>query len=197
MACAIIGNLPEDVRHFVREPILLRAAIRPTLRSTVHRADSARYRRRSRLFGSRTARSNGERIFVGLWTRRPPTTASPFEISPCVRHKCRRRDRAVRASHRIVTTAKCCTMSSRRYPRDELVQTPEDETISRSRKGDPSICRIVNCISRCFARVATRFERYVSCIVYVPRDRYRHRDMRQTLPGASCRTRTRGRVDRF
>jgi glutamate dehydrogenase len=157
-----IGSLPADVRQFVREPILLRAA-KANLRSTVHRLiplDTVAIKR----FDA-DGKVDGERIFVGLWTS-SAYAASPFEI-PFVRHKCRRvieRSGLSPDSH----DGKVLHHILESYPRDELVQTPEDELIEIA-------LGILNLQERrCIALFTRRdpFERYVSCIVYVPRDRY-------------------------
>ncbi|MHC4937978.1 MAG: NAD-glutamate dehydrogenase [Planctomycetota bacterium] len=156
-----IGSLPEEVRHFVREPILLHAA-KANLRSTVHRLVPLDTIAVKSFDDGKVA---GERIFVGLWTS-SAYAASPFDI-PFVRRKCRRvieRSGLSPDSH----DGKVLHHVLESYPRDELVQTPEDELLEIA-------LGILNLQDRrCIALFTRRdpFERYVSCIVYVPRDRY-------------------------
>jgi glutamate dehydrogenase len=156
------SKLPGRVRALARERDLL-VLTKANARSPVHRASYLDY------IGVKRFDANGdvagERRFVGLYTtaayRRPPT-----EI-PVVRRKAAavlERGAFPPGSHdekaliEIVDT----------YPRDELFQIPEDELYAIATGildlGERQRVRL-------FLR-HDRYERFVSCLVFLPRDRF-------------------------
>ncbi|HVS15692.1 MAG TPA: NAD-glutamate dehydrogenase [Thermoanaerobaculia bacterium] len=157
-----LGRLPPEVRHFVRERRLIRITKANAL-STVHRPvhlDTVAIKS----FDSE-GRVVGERLFAGLFT----SSAYAERVSdvPILREKVR------------ATTARCgfppgshnakgLAHVLENYPRDELYQITQAEL-------DEFAIGILHLQERpriaLFAR-RDPFERFVSCLVYVPRDRY-------------------------
>ena len=157
-----MGSLPAEVRHFLREPMLIHAT-KSNLHSTVHRRiplDTVSVK----TFDADGAVS-GQRIFAGLWTS-SAYAASVHDV-PFVRHRVRHvieRSGLSPESH----DGKVLRHILESHPRDELVQTPENELL------DTAI-GILSLQERKRIALFVRhdpFERFVSCIVYVPRDRY-------------------------
>ncbi|MEM8883418.1 MAG: NAD-glutamate dehydrogenase [Planctomycetota bacterium] len=155
-----IESLPAEVRHFLREPTLVRAA-KANLRSTVHRLiplDTIAIKS-----FDQNGEVVGERLFAGLWTS--SAYAANVRDVPFVRHKVKsvmERSGVSLDSH----DGKVLRHVLESYPRDELVQTPDDELLETA-------LGIVNLQDRKRIALFTRhdpFERYVSCLVYVPRD---------------------------
>jgi glutamate dehydrogenase len=113
----------------------------------------------------RAGRVTGEHRFLGLWTS-SVYEASSREI-PVLRRKVAevvRRFGLVADSH----DAKAVQHALETFPRDELFQATVPELV-RIVRG------IVNLYERALVRVLARrdaFERFHSCFVYVPRDRY-------------------------
>ena len=180
-----MGSLPAEVRHFLRQPILLHAT-KANLRSTVHRRvplDTVAVKT-----FDREGKVIGERVFVGLWTS-SAYSANVYEV-PFVRRRVRRvleRSGLNPDSH----DGKVLRHVIESYPRDELVQTPEDELLEIT-------LGILNLQERKRIALFTRhdpFERFVSCIVYVPRDRY-DTALRRRFEAILARSYD-GRVDRF
>ncbi|MHC4955240.1 MAG: NAD-glutamate dehydrogenase [Planctomycetota bacterium] len=157
-----MGSLPAEVRHFLREPVLIHAT-KSNLISPVHRRiplDTVSVK----AFDD-DGHVIGQRIFVGLWTS-SAYAASVYEV-PFVRHRVRRvleRSGLALSSH----DGRVLSHVLESYPRDELVQTPEDELLGIA-------LGILNLQERKRIALFTRrdpFERFVSCIVYAPRDNY-------------------------
>ena len=154
--------LTGPLRRQARLPDLL-VLTKANSASTVHRASYLDY------VGVKTfdaaGQVTGEHRFLGLWTssayHKPPS-----EI-PLLRRKL---DAVIQhfglppQSH----DAKSVVNVIETFPRDELFQTPINELI-------PSVRGIVNLYERRRVRLFARrdsYERFYSCLVYVPRDRY-------------------------
>ncbi|HET7811157.1 MAG TPA: NAD-glutamate dehydrogenase [Steroidobacteraceae bacterium] len=157
-------------------PIVLRGLLRAQARapellvltkantpSTVHRASYLDY------VGVKTfdaaGRVSGEHRFLGLWTS-SAYHKPPAEI-PLLRRKL-----ANVIQHFALPAqshdAKSVVHVIETFPRDELFQTPTPELIAKVRG-------IVNLYERRRVRLFWRrdsYERFYSCLVYVPRDRY-------------------------
>jgi glutamate dehydrogenase len=157
-----LGSLPLDVQDFVKQPELLRCT-KANRRSTVHRPvhmDTVAVK-----CFDKSGKVIGERLFLGLFTSvaysRPPSAI------PLLRQKIDRvalgagfepKSHDGKALMHILET----------YPRDELFQIKEDELLDTA-------MGVLHLQERqriaLFAR-RDPFERFVSCLVYVPRDRY-------------------------
>jgi glutamate dehydrogenase len=154
--------LTGPLRRQARLPDLL-VLTKANSTSTVHRSSYLDY------VGVKTfdakGEVTGEHRFLGLWTssayHKPPS-----EI-PLLRRKL---DAVIKhfglppQSH----DAKSVVNVIETFPRDELFQTPINELI-------PSVRGIVNLYERRRVRLFARrdsYERFYSCLVYVPRDRY-------------------------
>ena len=157
-----LGKLPAEVRHFVRQPVLMRIS-KASKRSTVHRPahmDAVSIK----TFDGK-GKVTGERLFVGLFTS-VAYSRSPREI-PILRDKVDhmlRRSGFPPASH----DGKALMHILETYPRDELFQISGDELLETS-------TGILHLQERQRVALFMRrdpFERFVSCLVYVPRDRY-------------------------
>jgi glutamate dehydrogenase len=107
----------------------------------------------------------GEHRFLGLWTS-SAYSRSPHEI-PVLRHKVQ----TVIAHFGLAPQshdAKAVLHVLETYPRDELFQATTDDLI-------PIVRGIVNLYDRQVVRLFLRrdgFQRFWSCLLYVPRDRY-------------------------
>jgi glutamate dehydrogenase len=131
--------------------------------STVHRASFLDY------VGVKTfdadGNVNGEHRFLGLWT------SSAYHSSPADIPLLRRKLEAVIQHFGLPAQshdAKAVVNVIEKFPRDELFQTSTAELIS-------SVRGIVNLYERRRVRLFARrdaYERFYSCLVYVPRDRY-------------------------
>ena len=131
--------------------------------STVHRGSYLDY------VGVKTfdasGQVNGEHRFLGLWT------SSAYHKPPAEIPLLRRKLDAVIAHFGLPAQshdAKSVVNVIETFPRDELFQTPVGELIA-------SVRGIVNLYERRRVRLFVRrdsFERFYSCLVYVPRDRY-------------------------
>jgi glutamate dehydrogenase len=156
------AKLPAHVRALAREPQLL-VLTKANARSPIHRSSYLDYVGVKR-FGP-DGEVIGERRFVGLYTT-AAYRAAPRDI-PVVRRKAEailERAGFPPGSHdekaliEIVDT----------YPRDELLQIPEDELYAIATGildlGERQRVRL-------FVR-HDRYERFVSCLVFIPRDRF-------------------------
>jgi glutamate dehydrogenase len=163
------GRLPADVRAMARtpQPLILTKA---NSRSTVHRPLYLDYIGVKRFVAGKV---RGERRFLGLYTT-AAEEASPRKI-PILRDKV---DRVIRraafpqGSHDAKALAK--TLES--YPRDELFQITDEELFAIS-------MGIVALGERQRVGLFVRndpYKRFVSCLVFVPRDRY-HTDNRERI----------------
>jgi glutamate dehydrogenase len=155
-------QLPPDVRQFLRQPRVLMIT-KANRRSTVHRPvhmDTISVKK----FDA-AGNAVGEQLFVGLLTSGAYSQNSR-EI-PLLRQKvanCLARAGFAPASH----DGKALAHILETYPRDELFQISESELY------DTAI-GILNLQERQRIALFVRrdpFERFVSCLVYVPRDRY-------------------------
>ena len=157
-----LGTLPEDVRYFLREPTLLLITKANRL-ATVHRPvpmDAIAVK----CFDPK-GNVTGERIFVGLFTA-SAYSSNPRTI-PILRQKVESSlERAGFSpdSH----DGKALGNILETYPRDELFQIPEEELyqIAMSILPLQQRPRIALFVRR------DPFERFVSCLVFVQRDRY-------------------------
>ncbi len=157
-----LGGLPPDVRDFVKKPELLRCT-KANRRATVHRPvhmDTVAIKR----FDGK-GRVTGERLFLGLFTS-VAYSRSPLGI-PLLREKIERvakRAGLDAKSH----DGKALMHILETYPRDELFQITEDDLLETA-------MGILHLQERQRIALFVRrdpFERFVSCLVYVPRDRY-------------------------
>ncbi|HYA06233.1 MAG TPA: NAD-glutamate dehydrogenase domain-containing protein, partial [Xanthobacteraceae bacterium] len=158
---ALVTFTPEIV-EFLREPKLL-IVTKAAVRSRVHRRVHLDYIGVKRFDGS--GRLIGERRFCGLFTSTAYTRA-PRNI-PYLRRKL---DGIIRragfdpSSH----SGKALVNVLETYPRDELFQIDEDTLY-------PFALAILQLDERPRVRVLPRrdrFDRFVSVLVYIPRDRY-------------------------
>ncbi|HET9699780.1 MAG TPA: NAD-glutamate dehydrogenase domain-containing protein, partial [Burkholderiales bacterium] len=161
-ASASFAALPREVRELARvpRPLLITKA---NARSTVHRPGYLDYIGVMRFDGA--GRVVGERRFLGLYTH-TAYNANPLDI-PILRQKLR----AVMAKAGFMAgghLAKDLQTLLESYPRDELFQASADElydtAIGILRLGERQRIRL-------FVR-PDPFGRFVSCLVYVPREIY-------------------------
>jgi glutamate dehydrogenase len=155
-------QLPPDVRQFLRQPRVLMIT-KANRRSTVHRPvhmDTISVKK-----FDRAGNAIGEQLFVGLLTSGAYSQNSR-EI-PLLRQKvanCLARAGFAPASH----DGKALAHILETYPRDELFQISENELYDIA-------LGILHLQERQRIALFTRrdpFERFVSCLVYLPRDRY-------------------------
>jgi len=157
-----MGKQPPVVRHFLQQPQLLRIT-KSNRKSTVHRPvhlDTIAVK----IFDKAGAVA-GEHLFVGLFTS-VAYSRSPRDI-PLLRHKVDAmvaRAGFAPGSH----DGKALMHILETYPRDELFQISADELLDTS-------MGILHLQERQRVALFLRrdpFERFVSCLVYVPRDHY-------------------------
>ncbi len=156
------ATLPADVKRQARLPIPL-VITKANSHSTVHRPVYLDYIGVKRF----DEQSNviGEHRFLGLFTS-AAYNRNPSSI-PLLRHKVRRlikRADLAPASH----AGKAFVNILETYPRDELFQTDEDDLFE-------TVIETLHLQERQRIRLFARrdaFARFVSCLVYVPRERY-------------------------
>ena len=157
-----MAELPPDVRAFMNRPDLLMVT-KTNRRSTVHRAvqmDSIGIK-----ILDAKGKVAGEKVFVGLFTS-SAYNRSPRDI-PLLRYKIQKAvERAgfPASSH----DAKALVNILETYPRDELFQVSDDQLFETS-------IGILHLQDRQRVALFVRrddFERFVSCIIFIPRDRY-------------------------
>jgi glutamate dehydrogenase len=154
--------LTGQLRRQARQPDLLLLTKANSL-STVHRSSYLDY------VGIKTfdagGNVTGEHRFLGLWT------SSAYHSAPADIPLLRRKLDAVIEHFGLPPQshdAKAVVNVIETFPRDELFQTPTTELI-------PIVRGIVNLYERRRVRLFVRrdsYERFYSCLVYVPRDRY-------------------------
>ena len=154
--------LTGHLRQQARAPDLL-VLTKANTPSTVHRGSYLDY------VGVKTfdasGQVSGEHRFLGLWT------SSAYHKPPAEIPLLRRKLEAVIQHFGLPAQshdAKSVVNVIETFPRDELFQTPVNELIA-------SVRGIVNLYERQRVRLFARrdsFERFYSCLVYVPRDRY-------------------------
>jgi glutamate dehydrogenase len=154
--------LTGHLRRQARTPDLL-VLTKANASSTVHRSSYLDY------VGVKTfdAAGNvtGEHRFLGLWT------SSAYHSPPAEIPLLRRKLEAVIEHFGLPPQshdAKAVVNVIETFPRDELFQTPINELI-------PIVRGVVNLYERRRVRLFVRrdsYERFYSCLVYVPRDRY-------------------------
>ena len=154
--------LTGHLRQQARAPELL-VLTKANTASTVHRGSYLDY------VGVKTFDAaglvTGEHRFLGLWT------SSAYHKPPAEIPLLRRKLDAVIAHFGLPPQshdAKSVVNVIETFPRDELFQTPVAELIA-------SVRGVVNLYERRRVRLFVRrdsFERFYSCLVYVPRDRY-------------------------
>ena len=157
-----LGKLPPDVRDFMHRPQLLRIT-KANRRATVHRAvdlDTIAVK----TFDAK-GRVTGERLFVGLFTSMA-YSRSPSTI-PLLRQKV---DAVVKLSGFSPRShdGKALLHILETYPRDELFQISVED-LHQIAVG------VLHLQERQRTALFVRrdpFERFVSCMVFVPRDRY-------------------------
>ena len=154
--------LPPEVRRHAREPVPL-VITKANARSTVHRPVYLDYIGVKRF--DPKGKVVGEHRFLGLFTS-AAYNRNPRQI-PLLRHKVAE----VIARANLPPTGhsgKALANILETYPRDELLQTDEDELFRVAQE-------ILHLQERQKIRLFLRrdpFARFVSCLVYVPRERY-------------------------
>jgi len=166
------GATPPEVDAFMRHPDLLMVT-KTNQRTTVHRRvhmDAIAIKRHD-------ARGKviGQRVFVGLFTS-TAYNRTPREI-PLLRQKL---DRVIqRAGFRPAShDGKALMNILETYPRDELFQVSDDELFTTA-------MGILHLQERQRVALFVRkddFERHISCLVFVPRDRF-NSNLRQSVGG--------------
>jgi glutamate dehydrogenase len=157
-----LGTLPRDVQDFVHQPVLLRIT-RANRRSTVHRP--VHLNTVAVKSFDQNGKVIGERLFIGLFTS-VAYSRSPHQI-PMMREKVENiveRAGFAPSSH----DGKALMHILETYPRDELFQITETELFETA-------MGILHLQERQRVALFARrdpFERFVSILVYVPRDRY-------------------------
>jgi glutamate dehydrogenase len=157
-----LGKLPPDVRDFMHRPQLLRIT-KANRRATVHRSvplDTIAVK----TFDAK-GKVTGERLFVGLFTSMA-YSRSP-SIIPLLRQKV---DAVVRLSGFSPRShdGKSLLHILENYPRDELFQISVEDLHQIA-------IGVLHLQERQRTALFVRrdpFERFVSCMVFVPRDRY-------------------------
>ena len=164
------AQLPPEARRQAREPNLLNLT-KANSRATVHRPAYLDYVGVKRFDDAGAV--SGERRFLGLFTH-TAYRASPWEI-PVLRRKAQRvvdRSEFVRGGHDY----KALVEILESYPRDELFQIGEDElydiALGILRLGERRRVRL-------FVR-RDAFDRFLSCLVYLPLERY-NTDVRRRI----------------
>ena len=157
-----LGKLPREVQAFLHQPDLLRVT-KANRRSTVHRAVHLDTIAVKTFDGQ--GHVTGEKLIAGLFTS-TAYSRSPREI-PLLRRKV---DRVLACSgfRPDSHNGKALLHILENYPRDELFQIGEDD-LYRISMG------ILHLQERQRIALFTRqdpFERFVSCLVFVPRDRH-------------------------
>ncbi|MBK1696953.1 NAD-glutamate dehydrogenase [Rhodovibrio salinarum] len=157
-----LGKLPQEVQAFLHQPELLRVT-KANRRSTVHRAVHLDTIAVKTFDGDGNV--TGEKLIAGLFTS-TAYSRSPREI-PLLRRKV---DRVLERSGFRPDShdGKALLHILESYPRDELFQIGEDD-LYRIAMG------ILHLQERQRIALFTRqdpFERFVSCLVFVPRDRH-------------------------
>lgn len=156
-----LDSIPPHVLNFLQQPTLLMVA-KANLRSTVHR--NAYLDTFGIKIFDETGKVIGERLFAGLFTS-GAYNRSPWDI-PLLRRKVEQVTKAAGfapASH----NAKTLNHILETFPRDELFQSSENDLLRAS-------MGILHLQERqriaLFAR-KDPFDRFFSCLVYMPRDR--------------------------
>ena len=156
------AQLPPEVRRLARQKTPL-SLTKANSRATVHRPAYLDYVGVKRFDAA--GEVSGERRFLGLYTH-TAYSASPWEI-PVLRRKAQRvveRSGLLHGSH----DHKALLDILETYPRDELFQISEDELVQTA-------LGILHLGERRRVRLFVRrdaFERFVSCLVYLPRERF-------------------------
>ncbi|WP_026986692.1 NAD-glutamate dehydrogenase [Fodinicurvata fenggangensis] len=157
-----LGKLPADVQDWLKKPELLRIT-KANSRSTVHRPthlDTIAIK----TFNSK-GEVTGERLFIGLFTS-TAYSRSPRHI-PLLRHKV---DETIEQAGFVPGShnGKALLHILETFPRDELFQIHQEELTEIA-------LGILNLQERQRTALFVRkdpFERFVSCLIYVPRDRF-------------------------
>lgn len=163
-------QLPQELRELARIPQLI-ILNKSQTRSIVHRPAYIDFVGIQRL--NADGKVVGEHRFLGLYTARA-YQASPRDI-PILRCKVAE---VTQACNYIKNSYKAKTLDFvlETYPRDELLETPADALA-------PIAEGIVNLQERPRVRLfvrTDRYHRYISCLVYVPRDSF-STDIRQKI----------------
>ena len=157
------GSLPAEVRARAREPQPILTITKANTRSTVHRGTYLDFIGVKRFAPDGTV--IGEHRFLGLLTS-AAYSMSPHQIPLIDRKVARVIERAGFSASGHAGKALSHILET--YPRDELLQTSEEELFGIA-------TGILHLEDRPRLRLFVRhdpFGRFVSCLVYVPRDRY-------------------------
>lgn len=157
------ATLPREVRARAKEPLPALTITKANSRSTVHRSTYLDFIGVKRFAADGTV--IGEHRFMGLLTS-VAYSMSPYDIPLIDRKVARIVQRA--GFSKTGHAGKALSHILETYPRDELLQTSEDElfriALGILRLQDRQRLRV-------FVR-ADPFGRYAACLVFVPRDRY-------------------------
>jgi len=172
-----LGKMPEDVRSFVKRPDLL-LVTKTEMRSRVHRSvqmDSIGIKRLNA-----KGKVIGQRIFVGLFTAGAYNRSA--RAIPLLRRKIQATfDRAglPANSHNGKTLLNILET----FPRDELFQIAPDDLLQTSL----GILRLQDRQKVSLFVRRDDFDRFMSCLIYVPKDRY-STDLRRKIQAVLERT---------
>ncbi|MEZ5846286.1 MAG: NAD-glutamate dehydrogenase [Geminicoccaceae bacterium] len=160
---ASFRSMPVHARRRAHDPFPPVAVAKAHTRSTVHRSSYLDF------IGVRTYAENGkvtgESRFLGLFTSAAYNRSPSF--IPLLRRKIERITEKA-AMGRTGHSGKALVNILETYPRDELFQIQEEELLRIS-------TQILHLQDRQHIRLFVRrdqYERFVSCLVYVPRERY-------------------------
>ncbi|MFM7701900.1 MAG: hypothetical protein ACKO6C_00355, partial [Alphaproteobacteria bacterium] len=171
----VVNASPQEVGDSINQPFVIEV-IKSRYRSKIHRSTNAERIRVQKI--SNDGKVVGEFRFIGLFTSNV-YYSSVFSI-PLLKNKISHvieKSEYVKGSHNY----KDLISILESYPRDELFQISEDDLLKNS-TGIVSIAG--RSIVKFFAR-KDKFSRFVSCLIYTPRDRT-NSDVREKIKGYLC-----------
>ena len=171
----VVNASPQEVGESINKPFVIEV-IKSRYRSKIHRSTNAERIRVQKI--SSDGKVVGEFRFIGLFTSNV-YYSSVFSI-PLLKNKISHvieKSEYVKGSHNY----KDLISILESYPRDELFQINEDDLLKNS-TGIVSIAG--RSIVKFFAR-NDKFNRFVSCLIYTPRDRT-NSDIREKIKSYLC-----------
>ncbi|GDX36441.1 NAD-glutamate dehydrogenase [Alphaproteobacteria bacterium] len=157
----VVNSSSAEVNESITKPYVIEI-LKSRYRSKIHRIANAERIRVQKI--SATGEIIGEYRFIGLFTS--SAYVSSISSIPLIRNKVQKvieDSQFAKGSHNykdLLTTLES-------YPRDELFQINEDDLL-RNATGIVSICG--RSVVKFFAR-EDKFKRFVSCLIFTPRDR--------------------------